>query len=355
MKRIFGFIIGVPVIMFLWSLASEMMTAKSDISVFAGVLIFALVISGLFWLGMKLISSKPEKGDTADGNNTIHKVLVVVLFFGIMSNGCAKVEPGYAGIKVNNYGDQRGVEDFPVQTGRVPYNIFTEDVYKFPTFLQNIVWTKNSDEGSPNDDSITFNSIEGAIVNADIALSYNFVLEKVPSIFIEFRKDPEHITNVYMRSKVRDFFSKRASTMKVVDIFGLRKQELLKEVKSDLIKELGPKGFNFDMVSFIGGLRVDEKVQASINAVISATQLAIQAENKIRQSEAEAKQLIATAEGQATSIKMIADGQAKANELISKSLTSQLIQWEATKRWNGIVPQVSSGAIPFISLPAGIK
>lgn len=280
------------------------------------------------------------------------KRLLFVMIIVALAFGCTRIDPGEVGIRVNLYGSQRGVEDLPIVTGRVWYNPWTEEIYRFPTYLQNIVWTKSSTEGFPNDDSITFNSIEGAVINADIALSYSFDGEKVPRLFVEFRKPAEHITNVYMRSQVRDAFSRHASKMKVVDIFGEKKQELLDSVKASLIEELGPRGFRFDMVSFVGALRVDERVERSINAVIEATQLAIQAENKVRQSRAEADQRIEQARGEGESIRVIAAQQAEANRIVAQSLTPELVQWQSIQKWNGVLPQVTSGATPFISIPS---
>lgn len=266
---------------------------------------------------------------------------------------CTKVEPGYVGIKVNQYGNQKGVEDFPLQTGRVTYNFFTTDVYKFPTFRQNVVWTKDmKDDGA--DDSMTFNSIEGSVVNADIALSYSLKAEQVPLVFVTFRKDIEHITHIYIRSEVRDAIARHAGSMKVIDIFGSRKQELLEAVKADLNEHLGKIGFDFEMVSFVGGLRCDSNVMESINATIQATQLAISAQNKVVQSRAEADQAIESARGQAQSIIAVAKAQAEANKLVAESLSSELIRWRAIEKWDGVQPRFTGGQgmIPLVNMDA---
>ena len=271
----------------------------------------------------------------------------------MLISGCAatKVRPGWVGIKVNNYGSRRGVEAYPIVTGMVWYNPFSEDVYKFPTFLQNVVWTQSKDEGESKDQSITFNSVEGATINADIALSYSILPEKVPTLFVKFRQSAEDITRVYMRSQVRDAFSRHASKMKVTDIFGEGKQQLLVDVKKDLNDNLGKEGFNFDMISFVGALRVGEDVKRSIDAVISATQRAIEAENKIRQSKAEAEQKVAEANGDAQSILLRAKAQAQANQIINASMTPALIQWQKIQKWDGhAVGKYVSGGTPIISM-----
>jgi len=276
--------------------------------------------------------------------NTAQKMILfiaivsVLLFASPVFIGCTRVEPGYTGIKVNLVGSQRGADDLPVVTGWVFYNRFTTQIHSFPTFTQNIVWTKDPNEGSPIDESITFNSVEGAIANADIALSYTIRAERVPHIFIEIRRDIEFINHTYMRSRVRDAFTRHASTMKVVDIFGARKGELLDAVKKTLNDELKNKGFDVELVAFTGKLRLDPQVEQSINATISATQRAIEAQNKVVQSKAEAEQKIAQAEGEAQSILKVAQARAESNKLLRESLTSELLMYQAVQKWNGVTP-----------------
>lgn len=349
-----GVIAAIVLAMYLWTVAGNLVSAKSDEAMILGFLLYGVLI-GLVVFSIVILVKRVKKSLKAKGiNQNIVPILLIILMLGFAS-ACTKVSPGYVGVKVYNYGHQKGVQDFPVRTGRVWFNPFTQDVYKFPTFLQTISWTKDRTEGSPNDDSITFNSVEGAVINADIAISYAIMAEKVPSLFVEFRQDAHTLTWGYVRSQVRDAFGRHGSRMRVVDIFGARKQELLTAVKSDLNEKLETRGFKFDMVSFIGGLRVDPKVESAINAVIEAMQRAVEAENKIKQSEAEAKQRIAAADGEAKAILAVAKAQAEANKLVAQSVSAQLINWEAIKKWNGILPQFTSGGIPLIQLPVPEK
>lgn len=282
--------------------------------------------------------------------------ILLLVASGLLVAGCTVIPPGYVGIKVNQSGGNRGVEHYPILTGRQFYNPVNEKIYEYPVFLQTIVWTKDPKEGAPHDQSITFNSVEGAVVNVDVSLSYAFVTEKVPSIFVEFRRTPQEITDTYMRTKVRDSFSRIASTMPIVDIYGAKKQELLARVKEDLERELEPKGFKIDTVSMVGNPRLDPNVINSINQAIQAQQDAQRAQNKVAQVEAEARQKIAEAEGEAKRITTIAEAQATANERLTKSLTPQLVQYEALQKWDGHMPQVTGpGGMPFIQLQGAGK
>ncbi len=57
--------------------------------------------------------------------------LLVTLFF-----SCERIDAGHVGVKVNQYGDNKGVDDVVAVTGMVFYNPFTTAIYEFPTFIQ---------------------------------------------------------------------------------------------------------------------------------------------------------------------------------------------------------------------------
>lgn len=279
----------------------------------------------------------------------------------ILAGGCTKVPPGYVGIKINQYGQQKGVEDFPLHTGRVWYNPFTTDVEQFPTFMQTVIWTRSPSERGLSDESISFNSVEGASINADIACSFHILGDKVPSIYIEFRQEPHVLAHTFIRNEVRDTIVRLTSVLKAMDILGTGKAKLLDDIKLELNSRLNEKGIIFDLIAFSGDMRVDARVTDSINQVIQQTQQAIQAELKVRQTKAEADQAVAKAdgekrssieraEGEAQSTLIKAKQQSEANRIINESLTPTLVQWEAVKTWDGKMPQVTGNATPFISL-----
>jgi len=277
--------------------------------------------------------------------------------------GCTTVKPGYVGIKVPLYGSKETKTEYETVYGRVWYNAWYNDVYIFPTFLQQVVWTKNPNEGSPTDESISFNSFEGKMINCDVALAYSIKEEMVPKIFRDQRRTIEDITDVYLRSKVRDAFVRHASKAHVQDIMGSGKEALLIEVKQDLQVELGPKGYLIDMVSIVGEMRVDPKVVEAISATIAQQQKALEAEAKVKQSEAEGRQAVAVAKGKSdaeiaeaigksTARLKIAEAEAQANEKLQKSLSPELLQYQALLKWNGQLPTMMTGdgAVPFINI-----
>ena len=94
------------------------------------------------------------------------KLLLTVVLSSFLV-GCSDVPSGYVGVKVNLLGSEKGVDSQELGTGRYWLGI-NEQLYIFPMFTQTQVWTKDANEGSPNDDSMTFQTIEGLDVNADL-------------------------------------------------------------------------------------------------------------------------------------------------------------------------------------------
>ena len=270
-------------------------------------------------------------------------VLALFLIIGGCSIGCTRIGPGYAGIKVNMLGSQKGPEDFPIQTGFMLYNRWTTEVHTFPTFMQNVIWTQDKNEGSPLNESISFNSKEGLVINADVGIAYSIEREKVPHLFVSLRQDIDSISHGYLRNRVRDAFTKYSTHYTVMEIMGGSNEKLRIDVKTYLEEQLGHIGIKIDTLSIVGEIRVDDRVKQAINATIEAKNRAIEAENKVAQTKAEAEQAVEKARGESEAIKLRAIAQAEANTTLTNSLSQQLLLYEAMRKWDGILPKVLSG------------
>lgn len=315
------------VLSWLFSWASTLVSAANDVQVIVGAVLMLVTLAGLVALVAYCANAMPR----------IFAALAL-----LMLGGCTRVDPGYVGVLVNLYGENRGVQDVTLVTGRVWYNPWSADVYQFPTFLQQATLDGAS--------AITFNSKESAIINADVFLAYQIEAEKVPEIFVRFRQGIENITHSYVRNTLREVVSRHASRMPTMEIMGEGRATLEQAALTELQSILKDGGIHLESFSFVGGLRVDERVMQSVNAAIAATQAAIQAENTVRQKKAEADQARAEAQGQADAQLIRAKSEAESNRVIAASVTPELIQWEGLRRWNGTLPQVTSGGTPFVML-----
>ena len=98
-------------------------------------------------------------------------------------------------------------------------------------------------------------------------------------------------------------------------------------------------------------IRAPQSVIDAINAKNVMQQSALTAQNELQKNEFQARGDSIKAAGRAKAILAEAEAQAKANDLLSRSLTPSLVQYEMAKRWNGVMPTVSGGAIPMLQLP----
>lgn len=257
--------------------------------------------------------------------------------------GIATIPPGWEGIRVNNVGQRRGTETYPIQTGRVFFNPFTEDVYQYPISKQNYVWT-GSAEGQQGDESITFNSVEGTSINADVGIVFNVRPGQTPSLFVAYRQEVRALTDGVIRNEVRDALNRCAGRMKVMDIIGPGKAELLDSVRAELQRGPLSRYVEFETISFVHAPRPDPQVQAAINNVITAMNNATAAEAVVRQKRAEAEQAMAVARGDSAATVIKAIGQAEANRTLQASVSGPLIEWKKLDKWNGVLPQVSTSS-----------
>ena len=270
---------------------------------------------------------------------------------------CSYVPAGNVGVKVNLLGGDKGVDSEVLGVGRYWIG-WNEELYVFPTFMQNYVWTKDPAEGSPNDESISFQTADGMTANADIGISYSIDPEKVALIFQTYRRGVEEITDTFLRNMVRDALVKQASNKPIEYVYGAGKAELIAAVQKDVSDQVSPIGIKIDKIYWIGEIRLPAVVLDSINNKNAATQMAQQRQNEVAQAKAEADKKIEDARGTAESILRVAEAQAKANRLLADSLSAEFVQYQAITKWDGVLPKMTgSSAIPFIDVTgqAGIQ
>lgn len=268
------------------------------------------------------------------------KVSMVLLLIALMAMllSCSDVNPGYVGLKIYKRGNNRG-EIQTLGVGRYALS-YRYDIKIFPTFNQNYVWTKDQNEGSPNDESLTF-PIEGLNINIDVGIEFAVDPENVATIYSEYRKDLEGITDGAMRNYVRDAFLSEAQKYTNMEEFITKSQisSMVKEVEVRTNAYFKIRGIIVNKLYLVNSPRYPETVTKSIEEKIKATQVAIQRENELREAEAEAKKKVAEAEGEAQSKLARAKAEAEANKLLERSVTPIILQKMWIEKWDGKLPE----------------
>lgn len=258
---------------------------------------------------------------------------------GLSSCGLEKVPAGHVGVKVYLLGTSKGIdiEELPVGRYWIGWN---EELYQFPTFTQNYVWTAGADPGSETNEAITFQDSNGLSISADVGISYHIDAEKVDVVFQKYRRGVEEITDIYLRNMVRDALVRGASKIPVDQIYSTKKEFLIDQALEDVRRQVADIGIVVEKLYWIGSMGLPPQVMESINSKVQATQTAMLRENQIQETIAEARKKTEEANGIASSVTIQANAQAAANELLAKSITPELVQYMAIQKWDGKQPLV---------------
>jgi len=155
--------------------------------------------------------------------------LLVFLFM-----SCERIDAGHVGVKVNQYGDNKGVSDVVEVTGMVFYNPITHSIYEFPTFIQHKEYT--------GDNSFVVNSKDGSEFHVSPIINYSVKREKVPAIFAKYRRSLEQIEEGFLKTAVFDAFRLATNKYTADELIGNR-QNYENEVRRILETQLLNEGF----------------------------------------------------------------------------------------------------------------
>ena len=259
------------------------------------------------------------------------------------------VNPGYVGIVIHRAGG--GVDPVPLGPGihaRIP---FATGIEEYPVFLKTVVLTKNPTEGSPLNDEINVNSVEGQPISLDVSLSFQLDQSQTPKLYTTFRTDINQITHGYVKQTIRQALQEVVGTEPVADVIGPKKAEATNRVRTLISQRLQPLGFDVRQFT-INELRAPPAVMDAINQKNVMQQQALTAQNELQKNTFNAQGDSIKAAGRAKAITAEAEAQARANELLSRSITPTLVQYQIANKWDGKLPTYSGGGVPMIQLPA---
>ena len=286
--------------------------------------------------------------------NFIKTSLLLLISSGLSSCGIipgtsiATVEPGFAGLKIQLYGGEKGIENAQLVTGRVWYNSYTEEVVIFPTYINTYPFTKSSVEGSSTDESIVF-SVGGSPVSADVGVSFGFTTEAIPNttetklhqFYKTYRKTPDAFRANELRNGLRNCFSEVSEDLKLTPSMLPYNQQKLVAAVVECTQKRFPI-ITVQDISLLGPLRLPPDIKKSIDEQFAAQQAAQTSEANRRKVQAEAAANVAKAKGEAQVTIEQARAESESNRLRSSSVTPQLIELERLRverarieKWNG--------------------
>lgn len=178
-------------------------------------------------------------------------------------------------------------------------------------------------------------------VKTSIAINYRLSPELTPQIYKTIGLGYADIVVYPLEQEVNKGITAQYTAEELIT----KREDVRQRMKDSLTEKLLPRGILVEEVSIVN-FAFSESFSQAIEAKVTAEQQALQAKNKLEQIKYEAEQTIAKATAEATALRL--QKQEITPDLIR--LRQIEVQRLAIEKWNGILPQVTGGAIPFISL-----
>lgn len=253
-------------------------------------------------------------------------VVLVAIIGGVFC--CMSMERIGAGEVGVVYSMRDGVQNEVLQQGFHFINPFHK-VNKFPVSQQQLILSNNPADYNKNDhpDWHVDAPADGGMVKMNLTVNYNFIQDKVTSLYEKFRgMDGETLVENMVQNSIIAYIKEVTPKFSVMDIYSTKRSEVGKEITDYLNEKLNKEyGINVSSALIID-VQLDEALQEKVRAKEQAKQDAEKAELDKATAIAQAETDKVKAEAEATVEIEKAKGQAEANRLVSQSITPELIQ-----------------------------
>ncbi len=249
------------------------------------------------------------------------------------------VPPGQAGIQVL-FG-KVNAEALP--SGLHFINPFTQ-VVEMEVRTRNYTMSNMTDEGQKKgDDSISVISSDGLTVKLDATIFYSLQQARLPEIYRTIGPDVEERI---VRSEIRASLRDAAAALSATELYTSKRQSFVDQVTKALKAAFESRGITLEQM-LLRNVILPDQITKSINDKISADQDAQKMAFVLQKEKQEAERK-----------RIEAEGQAKAQQIVSQSLTPQIIEYQRIQalreigaKGNLIITPMG-GATPLIQVPA---
>ena len=269
----------------------------------------------------------------------MRNIFIVAAAAAIVS-ACSQVKPGHVGVRVDNFGSNAGVENTTLGVGYY-FTGLGQQIFEYPVYTQTYTWTANRNEGQAVNEEFTFQDAQGLSMAADMGISFSVDPSRTSVLFQKYRTNMEGIIAGPVRNEVRDSLTQIAATYPVDQIAGPKKAELVARAEQRTRDFFAPFGLRVERLYWASNIRLPDTVRAQIEQKIANEQGALAAQAQVATVKAQAEQRFAQAQGEAQAIN-VQGAALRANP--------DVLRLRAIEKWDGKMPQVTSGATPFVNL-----
>ena len=245
----------------------------------------------------------------------------------------ARVPANSVGIKYSAF---HGTSDQTIPEGIHTKNIF-DKVYNISTEVQTVTVL-----------DMTSQTRDAQYVSSDLDIKYKVNTNNAFMVFKQFR-DLKNLSEQMISPTVQRVLELVTVKYNVIDILGEERGAVYAELEKSLDAEFAKYGIQFCSISILD-MDAGDAIENAITAEAVAKKAVETAEQELRktQTEAKKKSVQAQADQDAARIsaetKIIqAEAEKKANELITVSLTKELLEKQWIAKWNGTVPTYYGG------------
>jgi len=317
-------------------------------SVLQGLATFSwLVVVGIIVLAVIRASrAKPLKGAVS-----------LVIGTAIFSLLLTSVSAGLVFLQADQYGivisalQPTGYRTTPLAPGLHWVVPFLENVQSYSIAKQTYTMATTTGEGQvAGDDSIQARTKDGQQVFIDASVIYSIDPAHLVQLHITWQnRFQDNVVRPVVRSAIRDAVSQYG----VEEIVSSKRSDLEQTISTTI--EQGLAANNLIMEDFLlRNIRFSDEYAAAVEQKQIAEQQALQAQFVVEQKKQEAEQarqvaqgaadaVVINAQGEAQAILLKAQAQAQANDLLSKSLTPELLTYTYI---NKIAPNVQVMYLP---------
>ena len=179
---------------------------------------------------------------------------------------------------------------------------------------------------------------------SDIVVTYQIAEKRSPWVFANVTNHSNLIDDKTVASSIK-------TSMIELSVTNVTNRSHIEPLVKDKLNESLAEKYGEGTVEVKKVVINNMDFEPSYNAAIAEKSIALQNQQKqeienqtaIAKAEADKKVAIANAEAKAEAKRIEAEAEAKANEVISKSLTEEVIENKTVDKWDGKLPTVSGG------------
>ena len=246
-------------------------------------------------------------------------IILFILIIAALISGFVTIPSGYRGV-VTRFGAVTGDVMQPGLHFKTP---FITNVTKMDVQTQK----EQVDAAAASQDIQT--------VNSTIALNYALDTATLVNLYATVGVDYK---SKIIDPAIQEAVKATTANYNAEELIGKRADVAL-SIQNAIATILAPRGIsvqNFSITNF----SFSDQFNQAVESKVTAQQDALAAQNKLQQVQFEADQAVAKAKGDAQAIQI---------EAQALSQNPQVIQYQAVQKWDGHLPQATSG-VPFINL-----